>query len=362
MPDNSENVVRRDEVRRDEEGRDVRDRAGIRFQGCWGLKKQTVNRSAKGFTLLEVLVALIIFGIITLALSNAMYVAMHAHVVAEQRQADTETMRGVFATLGRDLQSAYSSMYDPNALFVAGSGSGGSSSSNALLSFGTMTQRVITTDINVDPSINPSQSGGGSGNISSQNGSADPPQQPVALVRYDLDTQTGTLTRYAQAVPNVQTLQQATPGQQNVVASNIISLQLQFWDPNKQTWRTDWDYEQPNLPPPATAATTLNFPTAAASSTSSQGAASTSSTSATSTGTGTGDVGLPSAVQVTLVVRKSNGSQGTYTTILPILAPQIQDFPYTGGQNYDPTATPNSQTNLNSTTVGSSAGSSSMRH
>lgn len=323
-------------------------------------RRNAAKRSAKGFTLLEVLVSLIIFGIIMLALSNAMYAALHARVLAEQRQADSETMRGVFATLGRDLQSAYCSMYDPNALFVAGSGSEGTSStSNTLLTLGTMTQRVITTDTNIDPSIDSSQTGGRMGGSSSQNGT-DPPQQPVALVRYDLDSQTGTLTRYAQAVPNIQTLQQATPGQQNVVASNIISLQLQFWDPNKQTWRSDWNFEQTNLPPPATAATTMNFPAAAASSTSSQ--SSTSSTSTRSTGTETGDVGLPSAVQVTLVVRKSNGSQGTYTTILPILAPQIQDFPYVGGQNYDPTATPNSQTNLNTTTTGTSASSAGQRH
>ena len=323
-----------------------------------------------GFTLLEVLVALVIFGIITLALSGAMTAGLRGRVLAEQRQEDSETVRGLFSTLGRDLQSAYGSMYDPNSLFMtagSGGGMGQSSSSGALLTLSTQSHRITTTDSGVDPTVDPGQSGAGSSPFSSaQNGSNDPPQQSVALVRYDLNPQAGTLSRHEQLVPNAQTIQQATPNPQDIVANNIVSLKIQLWDPNTQAWRDSWDFEQPNLPAPDTAATTLGFPapaTSTGSAAGTSGAAGASSAASTNTNlpsassTGTGDVGLPSAVQITLTIRKANGTPGTYTTILPIASPRIQDYPYQGGMSTDPNAPPAATSGGTGGTTGGTTGS-----
>ncbi len=318
------------------------------------------GRSARcrtsGFTLLEALVALIIFGIIMAAMSNAMSGALRARAVAEQRQEDSATARAVFATLGRDLISAYGSNYDPNSVFMTGNGSGtsgsaGGASGAPLLTFASMVQRVVTSDPNVDPNSSISPSGGAPMSLgSSSSGSNDPPQNTVALIRYDLDRQSGSLTRIVQAIPNLQLIQQASPAPQNVVATHVVDLQIQFWDPNQQTWRGDWDFEQQNLPAPDTAAQTMNFPTSTNTSTSSSSSSSSTSNPTNPNSTGSSDVELPTAVQITVKFQRSDGSISTMTTVLPIAAQQIQDFPYTGGQNYDPNSTPNSQTNLNTTT------------
>ena len=291
------------------------------------------------FTLLEVLVAMIIFGIITVALSTALSGALRAHVLAEQRQEDSENVRGLFAILGRDLQGAYGSKNDPNSIFIAGGSgqSGQNSAGNALLTLATQTHRITTTDTNVDPAAN--QAGLGKapalGSINGTQGSNDPPQQPLEFVRYDLDPQAGTLTRLTQTVPNLQTIQSATPGPENIIAGNIISLTLQYWDPYQQNWRDSWDFEQPNLPDPTTAAQTMGFPqstTSTSTSTQSSG----TGTSGTTTGTGNSDVGLPSAVQIMVVLRSSNGSPKSYSMILPIVSHNVEDYPYMGGQQTDP--------------------------
>ncbi len=285
------------------------------------------------FTLLEVLVAMIIFGILTIALSAALSGSLRSHVQAEQRQDDTENVRGLFAILGRDLQCAYGSKNDPNSMFIAG-GSGQNSAGNALLMLATQTHRITTTDPNVDPAASQSGSNGAAGGAISSAGSNDPPQQPTEFVRYDLDPQSGTLSRLTQTIPNLQTFQSAAPGPENVIASNIVSLTLQYWDPYQQNWRDSWDFEQPNLPDPATAAQTMGFPQTTGTTGSSSTAAAT--TSAATTGTGNSDVGLPSAVQITLTLRRRNGSPGNYSMILPIVAHGLEDYPYAGGQQSDP--------------------------
>ncbi len=328
------------------------------------------RRFQQGFTLLEVLVALVIFGILTVALSNAMSTALRARMLAEARQDDSATVRAIFGILGRDLQSAYASVYDPNSLFVAGGATSGNTSSSgasgSLLTMASLSHRLNTTDPNVDPSVD-TANGARPGSVSnSQNGSNDPPQSPVSLIRYDFDPQSGVLSRVAQSVPSLQNLQQATPGPDDVVASNIISLQLQYWDPTQQNWRDAWDYEQPNLPPSATAATTLALPlstdttttaggagaptasvqasgTSGSTSGAAGGASGTSGSASSGTnangGTGSSDLGLPSAVQITLVIRKRDGTPGTYSTILPLATPTLQDYPYVGGQTVNPTTT-----------------------
>ena len=303
----------------------------------------TPNFHNRAFTLLEVLVAMIIFGILTIALSAALSGSLRSHVLAEQRQDDSENVRGLFAILGRDLQSAYGSKNDPNSMFIAG-GSGQNSAGNALLMLATQTHRISTTDPNVDPAASQSGTNGAPalGAISSA-GSNDPPQQPTEFIRYDLDPQSGTLSRLTQTIPNLQTLQSAAPGPENVIASNIVSLTLQYWDPYQQNWRDSWDFEQPNLPDPATAAQTMGFPQTTGT-TGSSSAASTTGASATTTGTGTSDVGLPSAVQITLVLRRRDGSSGNYSMILPIVAHGLEDYPYAGGQQSDPSIPQTSST------------------
>lgn len=310
-------------------------RTSIRKEG----HNSQLSPKSRGFTLLEVLVAMVIFGILTIALSAALSGSLRSHVLAEQRQDDSENVRGLFAILGRDLQCAYGSKNDPNSMFIAG-GSGQNSAGNALLMLSTQTHRITTSDANVDPAAGQSGTNGSPslGTVNGAQGGNDAPQQPTEFVRYDLDPQSGTLSRLTQTIPNLQTLQSATPGPENVIAGSIVSLTLQYWDPYKQNWQDSWDFEQPNLPDPATAAQTMGFPQTTGTTGSSGTAASATGANGTTTGTGNSDVGLPSAVQITLVLRRKNGSPGNYSMILPIVAHTLEDYPYAGGQQSDPNA------------------------
>ena len=79
-------------------------------------------KASRGFTLLEALVALVIFGVLTLSLSLALTTALHAQVYAQQRQQEEGTVRAIFGSLSRDVQAAYVSLSNPAAIFIAGGG------------------------------------------------------------------------------------------------------------------------------------------------------------------------------------------------------------------------------------------------
>src|SRR5262249_46568601 len=127
---------------------------------------------------------------------------------------------------------------NPASVFISGSGQGsglglgGAAQSNSLLTLTTLSQRIQADDL-----TDPNQSG---------TPAMQPPlpQSGCAVVRYDLDPQSGMLTRIASSVPNLQTLMQMTPGPDDLLAPDVVNLKLSFWDPNQSAWRDDWDFEQ----------------------------------------------------------------------------------------------------------------------
>jgi prepilin-type N-terminal cleavage/methylation domain-containing protein len=275
------------------------------------------RRSRCGFTLMEALVALVIFGVITFALSMALSAALLAQSVSQRRQEENGTVRAVFDRITRDLQAAYASSNSSASLFMANSGQSGSpgmpSASGGLLTLSTLSHRIQADDPNAT-----------SPGSSAQTNMPGTPQSDMGLVQYSLDSQTGMLSRTVSTVPNLQLLTQTQSGPETVLATHVQALTLRFWDANAKSWREDWDYEQQNQ---------------SQSSSSGSGSSSPGNSSSSSSGGGAGDANLPGAVEVTLVIRKQDGSTATFTTVVPVIVPQPQTNP---GSSKSSTSSPNS--------------------
>ncbi len=297
------------------------------------------RRGGRGFTLIEALVALVIFGILTAALSLALSTALSAQVrIAAYRRQDAD-VRSVFRFLSRDFAAAYASPNDPNSLFIAGTSPQAEQNQSydpGLITLETMDARIPNTDPNVDPALGQGTSGPGTGQFASGVNAATTQDQNVqpswdaALVRYTLDPQ-GALRRSAVAVPSLQTLQQAASEnsqqsnagipagimQNNVaIAHHVKQIEFEFYDPNQQTWRQEWDFEQPQY------AQYLQQQAQANSASGAGGSSSSTNSSSASAASSTGDNQLPPFVRVALTMELPEGGTRTYTSTFSITCPQ----------------------------------------
>ena len=267
------------------------------------------GRGARAFTLIEVLVALIIFGVITVALSFTFDTAATTQRANIRRLEELGAVRSVFDYLTRDVQLAYASSNSTSSVFIAGSTQSGpqASTSGGLLTLMTRGNRIIS-----DTATNGAtgaQTGPGAASTS-------PPQSETVMVRYDFDPSSRTLSRTVLPVPSLQGIQQAQTDPQTVVAGNIQDISLRFWDPTALSWRSDWDYEQQNQQSStASGATGTGAGTTA-------GAASSATATAT---TATGDTTLPGSVEVTVTVRHQDSSTATYVVTIPLVTSQVVD-------------------------------------
>jgi prepilin-type N-terminal cleavage/methylation domain-containing protein len=306
---------------------------------------QVRKARASGFTLVEVLVSMIIFGIISLSLAMALSSALRAQATLQVHQDQAGAVRAVFDRITRDIEAAYGSQNNVNAVFIAGgSGSNGfAGGASGLLTFSGLFHRIQADDLIYAAASNSGQQS--SATSSAQSGAQAVQQSDFGLVRYDLDQQAGTLKRTVIAVPSDQAIQ--TPPVNNsqqtggtIIATHVISVTIRCWDGVQQTWRTDWDYEQQTIANAAaqssTSGTTGTTGTSGSTSTSGSSSttpalptatasASTTSSTSVTTNTTSGDIVLPLAVEVTIVLRAADGSPLTYVTEIPLLAPLPQD-------------------------------------
>ena len=297
-----------------------------------------------GFTLLEAIVAIVMFTFIILAVSQAFSVSVQATTRSQRRQEEDGTVRAVFDVITRDILAAYASAQSPASVFTAGSGSSsGGSASSDLLTFSALSNRLQTPEIDTQ-AADGSQSG-------AQNGAqgTSQPQSDMALVKYSFDTAAGKLYRIVSPVPSSQSLS-ASPTPDQAIADRIESIQLSFWDSTQQNWRPNWDYAQQNQVGVVLVGSAGSGAASSAtgSSSTSSGASGAQSGQGTPNTTATGDTSLPSAVKVTVTVKQSNGQTKDYITTIPISAFQTY---------LDPNLTANINSNPpTSSGSGSSAG------
>lgn len=252
------------------------------------------RRVRRAFTLLEALVALVIFAIISVALSLSITTAFQAQDAAQRREEEAGAVRAVFSYLRRDLQSAFISKNNPACVFMANSGAAGgvnNLAAGSLLTLTTLAHRIETDETTMNPAGAGMALGGSANTLT-------PPQADFMLVRYDIEPSSGSLIRTVSAVPNLEMVGQPVPVPEAVLADRIANMTLRFWDAEQQGWRTDWSYQ----PPEPTTQDTGQIPTNQAA-------------------TNTGDTRLPMAVEVTLILLRKDNSPATYTTFIPVVAP-----------------------------------------
>jgi len=273
--------------------------------------RRRAPRSARGFTLIEALISLIMFGVIMGSLSFAFSAARRAQAGSESRLVDNGEVRVIFDALRRDIQAGYASATDPASVFIGNStstaGSPWTVTTPGLLTLSTSIYRMQVDELNSASGVMTSSQNTSAANIT--------PQSSLALVTYDMEPNSGILTRSVVSVPNPQLVTAVEPGDNTVVlGKDVVSITFEFWDPTQNAWETTWDYEQQNQ---ATTSATSGTGTGTGTTAATTAASSSSSSSSSASNVNTT---FPQAVQVTLVRTNSRGQRVTYTESFPIIA------------------------------------------
>ncbi len=268
------------------------------------MSQPTANR--KGFTLLEVIVALTMFGVIMAATTFAVSAVLQASTRSQQRLEASTDVRGVMSFLTHDIQSAFASNSNPASVFIANGGeSGGDLGNMGVLTLSTSLHRIDAPGLG-------EMGQGNSQPQPSKNQAMTPAQSDVEMVRYDFDPQTKIVARQHINVPNLMLLAQKTTLPETIIARNVLDFRLRFWDANNRTWRPNWDYQQKNQAQDDNS-----------SGQNGQGGQNSPSQNNTSNKTdATGDTTLPNAVEVTITIQQADGSPATFTTIVPLYSNQ----------------------------------------
>ena len=255
---------------------------------------QVDRRTRRAFTLLETLVALIIFGVISMSLSAALIAALEAQASSNRHSERNGEVAGVYDLFARDLQAAYAPQTSASGIFLAGQ-SAGSGQSSGLLTLSTLSHRVEAgTPAEQQTASQPATTG---------------PQSDFEWVRYDFDPRAKTLSRVKLEVPNVQTLSAQKPQPQNVIASGVTSIQIRFWDGSQ--WKENWDLEGQAPQPPSGATASGSGAQAPA------GGSAAPAQPASQAGT---DSTLPLFAELTLTLENPNAPPSPYRTTIPLAA------------------------------------------
>jgi prepilin-type N-terminal cleavage/methylation domain-containing protein len=254
-------------------------------------------RHRRGYTLLEMMIAMIMFLFITVATSFALSSALKSQQSAQRKIEESQELRSLVGFLSRDIRAAYASEANPNTFFLA-SGDGNSMSS---LTFTALAHRISMPPVAPDGTVSPD--------------AQTMPQSDVSVITYAFDPDSGVLSRTESAVPNPDVQPPTnTPGA--TLSSRVRQIQIQFLDPANPDpdngWLDAWTYVSQAA---QTAGTDL---------------------SQMATSSGQQNTTLPMTVRISLLIQSPSGIPTSYTTTIPILNPQ----PQPKGQTPDAPITP----------------------
>jgi prepilin-type N-terminal cleavage/methylation domain-containing protein len=282
-----------------------------------GVAKRRQNR---GYTLIEVIIAITLFAIIMMAVSLSVNAAFSASKASQERQQEANDARGVFHFLLQDLEAAFISSVNPASVFI---GSGGSTSGLT----GNSGVLTLSTKVHLLPSAGLMTEGSTQSAPAPPQAGAGMPQSEVELVRYEFNRSEGTLSRITLPVPNVGSVTQMPAQPETLIARNVQEINLRFWDKENRVWRPNWDYQQRNQ-------------------------AQSNDQQSGQQNTATGDSTLPSAVEITVLIRRESGEITPFVTTVPIISPEpIQQTPPPnsgGNQNQNQNQNPSGNSGNNS--------------
>ncbi len=261
-----------------------------------------LERRNRAYTLIEMLLSLVIFTIISVAISVAYGSVIRAQNNINTADATNREASEVFTEICRDLQFAYTSANDPNTMFIANMGTG---LGQPVLLFSTWARRLYLSQNDI---TTPDQS---------QTQYAIP-RSDHEIVAYFWDPQSNALYRCTTTIPNTSLLPQpGDPGSTRF--QNIEALDVECYDGS--SWQSSWDF---------------------------QGGSSNRSQMSQSSTQPSSNTQLPVAVQIRLRIGVPGGQSRNYTTSVMIYMPQ----PLAAGQT--PPTTSSSRPNHSSSNSNSS--------
>jgi len=177
----------------------------------------------RGFTLLEMLVALTMLALLTSAAGLAISVAVRQHAQARSYLNELEEERAVLGTMVRDIRHACVSSDNPDSIFLASG-----TQTGAVLTLTTRAARLDPGDLTSSTGSSADETAGWR------------PQSDVAVVQYFLDPEARTLSRCVSTTPGATDLPE--PGSPTTILSrNVAAVEFEFVD-EQQSVRTDWTY------------------------------------------------------------------------------------------------------------------------
>jgi prepilin-type N-terminal cleavage/methylation domain-containing protein len=179
----------------------------------------------RGYTLVEMLIAVIMFALITVATGFMMSGGMRGQQQIREKASDAQEARALLSTITRDLRSLFAVTGSPATYFVASGADSG-----PILQFTTLASRIIP-----DPVVDSYLGTTGSESLV--------PQSDNMQVTYDYDPSTHVLSRLVSRLPGVETLPEVG-GPEWILSRRVGYITFTFYDADGNT-RTEWNYQTP---------------------------------------------------------------------------------------------------------------------
>lgn len=189
----------------------------MRSQG----RPRIASVASTGYTLVEMLVALVMFAMISVATAFLMSGALRGNAMLTERTREAQEARALLNVISRDLRSAFAVTGSPATYFVATGADSG-----PVLQFTTLASRLMP-DLAVMAGLS--------------NADSVLPQSDILQVTYDYDPSTHVLSRLTSALTGLDTLPE--PGQPEYILSRRVALiTFTFVDASGNV-RNDWNLQ-----------------------------------------------------------------------------------------------------------------------
>lgn len=178
-------------------------------------------RVQRGYTLIEMLIALIMFALISTATAFLITSAVRAYSRMGDESVETQEARAILATLTRDLRSTFVVTGSPSTYFVATGADSG-----PVLQFTALASRLAPDAADA---------------AGAYETSTVMPQSDVLQITYYYDPSTRVLSRLVSSLPDTSTIPE--PGGPEYILSRRVALLSFMFEDGSGNVRSDWNFQ-----------------------------------------------------------------------------------------------------------------------